>query len=192
MIKENDSIKRLLKTTKTGLAKARKSEGSWKRAAEFFGIRYDDILKRARGLGIDTAAAIKPKVKVKPPIPIKPLKKPLTKIERRIAKAILERRKQIPWYRDRKQRTQRPLTKKGWWLTFRIQMGLTSPPYQPGEYWWETRAKFIHANWRKPSLEYEAQKVRNSTNQDVKKGWFKLVWCAQSKVDVQRILKDVR
>ena len=182
---ENDSIKRLLKTTKTGLIKARKSEGSWKRAAEAFGVRYDDILKRARGFGIDTAAVIKPKIKVKPPTPIKPLKKPLSKIERRIAKAILERRKRIPWYRDRKDRTQRPLTKKGWWLTFRIQMGLTSPPYQSGEYWWEQRAKFIHENWRKPSVEYEAQKVRDSTNPDVKKGWFNLVWCSQSKVDAQ-------
>ena len=198
---DTDSIKRLLTLagekciTKTGILKARTKYGSWERVAKYGfkdPIRKENIREIAKLLDIDTGKVIIPKVKVKPPIPIKPLKKPLTKIERRIAKAILERRKRIPWYRDRKDRTQRPLTKKGWWLTFRIQMGLTSPPYQPGEYWWEQRAKFIHENWRKPSVEYEAQKVRDSTKPDVRKGWFKLVWCAQSKVDAQKMLKDVR
>lgn len=173
-----DSIKTLREISKTALLKSHRKTGSWHKTFLHFEIRdiigYDIAHKH----GIDTAIKVKPKLKPKSPVSIK---KPLTKLAKRVWKAVTARRKRkitrISWFV-----TQRP-TKKGWWLTYRIQVGLGSPPYEKGEYLWKQRSHFIHSNPKRPRLDIEIARARDRGNPDIKKGWFKLVWCGQKCAD---------
>lgn len=165
-------IKTLRKISKPALIASHAETRSWHDTFLKFKIRDIEGYKTAHKLGIDTSIIAKRK------IPLKGIRKPLTKIAKRVWKAIALKKKlritrriaRIPGFT-----VQRP-TKKGWSLVYRIQVGIDSPPYQPGEYSWKQRSHFIHSNPKKPRLDMEIARARERGNPDIKKGWFKLVW----------------
>lgn len=162
--------------TKSGILKQRKKLGAWRRVARFYQIRPLTLLAKAKGFGIETGKRIEPTKAIKRYFPT-PLAKRIT--HKRIEKALKLKRKvkreRTEWFKERKGRKQIP-TKKGWWLTFRVQEGTTSPPFKKGEFWWSQRAHFIHAAPQKPDFESERREALERGNADVRKGWFKLVW----------------
>lgn len=162
----------LRKISKTALIASHAKTRSWHDTFLKFKIRDVVGYDIAHKLGIDTS------IKAKRKIPLKGVRKPLTKIAKRVWKVVTPLRKlriarrisRVPWFK-----TRRP-TKKGWSLVYRYQVGTGSPPYQPGEYRWKQECHFIHSNPKKPRLDMEIARLREKTNPDVKKSWFKLVW----------------
>lgn len=170
--------------TKSGILKQRKKLGAWRRVAKFYQIRPITLLAKAKGYGIETGKRVAIRPLRKPPARPALKRKEVRKLTRRVYKAIRIRKKakreRTTWFKERKGRSQTP-TKQGWWLTYRIQEGTTSPPYKTGEFWWSQRAHYIHANEAKPDLAQNREEALDRGNPAVRKGWFRLVWCEKTR-----------